>query len=217
MTLRTSTSSRFEALSSNWSRVDLFDEPYRWAFARPDTMIPIEIARACAHSFPVYGMQRIDKSARIDGKRYRNYSLQIQACEDFSEFPSPWQALLCDLQSELYISKMADLLGSPQATRVELRLVLHGPNDWLDPHTDDPSKAFTQVFYFNANWHDTNGGNFEVLGSSDPNDIAARVVPELGASVILVPTNRSWHQVGSICSGKQLFRRSLVVHGLYQP
>lgn len=199
-------------LPDEWGHLMLREQPFPWVLARPDELIAGRDARQLATSFPVAGMVRLDESQRTEGKQYRNHSWQIRGDEDLARMPPPWRQLVAELRAPSYRANVAAVLGQAPADSLEIRLVLHGPDDWLGPHTDQPSKLFTQVFYFNCDWLESDGGWLELLTSDDPSAVAERVLPTLGTSVILLPSDRSWHQVAKVSSAAARLRQSLLVH-----
>lgn len=199
-------------LADQWCALQLRNDPYPWVLVRPGELIAPDDALRLAASFPVDGMVRLDRGSRTHGKRYRNYSLPIGE-ENAAALPPVWRQLIADLRSQRYRENMAALLGQPVAARQEIRLVRHGPDDWLEPHTDSAEKLFTQVFYFNPGWRESDGGWLEILDSADPGSARSRVLPELGASVIIRRSERSWHRVAKVSPEAQAHRQSLIVHG----
>lgn len=196
----------------DWSALQLRTDPFPWVLAKPGDLIDRQDARRLAMAFPAEGMTRLDRSSRTEGKRYRNFSRPLEE-EDTATLPSVWRQMIADLRSARYRENMAALLGQPVADRQEIRLVRHGPDDWLEPHTDSPRKLFTQIFYFNLGWRECDGGWLEILESADPASARDRVVPESGVSVILRPSERSWHKVAKVSPEVRAHRHSLLVHG----
>jgi hypothetical protein len=198
--------------AEDWAGLTLRHDPYPLAIIPPGHLIGSADAVALARTFPTEGMVRYDSSFRTTSKRYRNFSLPVP--EDLSEyaFPDIWCRLFNGLRAPGYRKRMAQFLGQKPARQLELRLVRHGVEDWLSPHTDNPDKLFTHVFYFNMHWQESNGGWFEALYAPDPDAVALRVLPRLGTSIVLCPSDTSWHQVRPVTGTAQTFRHSLVVH-----
>jgi Rps23 Pro-64 3,4-dihydroxylase Tpa1-like proline 4-hydroxylase len=198
-------------LTQDWGHLKLRSQPFPWVLARPGELIAEHHARELAETFPVEGMVRLDESRRSTGKRYRNHSWPIRNA-DLARLPTLWRKLVADLRAPSYRTSLAMLLEQPTARSLEIRLVLHGPDDWLGPHTDLPGKLFTQIFYFNSDWLESDGGWLELLTSDDPGAVAERVLPTLGTSVVLLPSDRSWHQVVKVSHSAPVRRQSLLVH-----
>lgn len=197
--------------------------PFTWLATDPGVVFDDEVALALAESFPVTGMVRHDKSASCDpdSKQYKNLSRTLHhphSCDDaeLSDLSDVWEAFLTDLRSVEYCRIVSELLKQPVAEAVELRAVLHTPGDWLSPHTDRADKLFSHIFYFNREWHQDWGGCLEILESEDPCSVVRRIVPRLGASVLMARASNSWHQVGRVPPEIARSRLSLVVHGLHQ-
>nr|WP_238937548.1 2OG-Fe(II) oxygenase [Pseudoalteromonas sp. S16_S37] len=186
--------------------------PYCWHVAEEQELLGLSDAMNLAESFPKEGFIRLDRSTRLQGKSYRNYSLPTD--EGHQYLPTIWQQFINEIQSVVYRRSVAQLLNQPIAEQLELRFVKHGPGDWLGPHTDSEDKLFSHVFYFNINWQAHWGGTFDVLAQNDASDIVRRVIPVLGSSVILGRSHCSWHQVAPVIEGVDDARCSFLVHGL---
>ncbi len=203
-------------LDGAWTRRAGQDRPRLWFGTEPGELFPPQVAAQLAADFPTEGYTRIDASGRTEGKSYRNYSRPLSGPGDPADKDlSPlWAQLIDEVHSEEYRRGVARTLGRPVAAAVEARLVRHVGGDWLGPHTDRPDKAFSHIVYFNPGWRAQWGGCLQILGSQDPGDVVAEVVPRLGASALLVPSADSWHQVGAVSAASASERRSLLIHGL---
>ncbi|MEE1782943.1 2OG-Fe(II) oxygenase family protein [Streptomyces sp. SP17BM10] len=190
--------------------------PYRWLATAPGHLYDEDTAAELAATFPQDGYARLDATGAGRDKTYRNYSRPVlgPGHDAPADLPAPWRDLVADLAGEPYRRQVADLLDQPVAGAVEIRLVRHADTDWLGPHTDRADKLFSHVLYFNPGWQAEWGGCLEILDGDDPAAVHDRVVPRLGASALLVRSERSWHQVGAVTAGRGRERRSLVLHGL---
>jgi Rps23 Pro-64 3,4-dihydroxylase Tpa1-like proline 4-hydroxylase len=130
-----------------------------------------------------------------------------------ADLPEPWRTLIEDFASIEYRRLVASVLDQPCAANIELRLVRHAAGDFLDPHTDRADKLFSHAVYFNAVWSEDWGGQMEILDGGAMTAVA-RVVPRLGASVLLARSESSWHRVAQVVDTAVPERRSLLIHGL---
>jgi Rps23 Pro-64 3,4-dihydroxylase Tpa1-like proline 4-hydroxylase len=208
-------------LQSGWDQANVQTSPYRWLSTAPGELLDTSIAKQLAAAFPTEGFQRHDTSQRTRGKRYQNYSRNVTPSDPRSDMgcahlPALWTHLIQDLSSEEYRRQIAELLDQDVAEAVEVRLVRHGPGDYLNPHADRPDKLFSHILYFNRDWREEWGGCLEILASCDPASLAGRVVPRLGASALMTRCDHSWHQVTPVSDGVGRTRMSLLVHGLRQ-
>ncbi|MFF4591174.1 hypothetical protein [Streptomyces sp. NPDC001388] len=73
----------------------------------------------------------------------------------------------------------------------EIRAVRYVRGAWMDPHTDRADKLVTRTWYFNDPWPPTNHGQFLVLRSPDVDDVETEVLPPVGESIVLCPSDRS--------------------------
>lgn len=211
-------------LGLSWARRAAHREPYRWLATEPGELFAPGVAERLAACFPEDGYTRLDTSGRASGKQYRNYSRPITgeaartaesgqaAPEARAALPEPWPALISELLTGGYRAQVARLLDQQPATGLEIRLVRHSGGDWLGPHTDREDKLFSHIVYFNPGWSSAWGGCLEVL-AGEHGGAAARIVPRLGASALLVQAPNSWHQVTAVAPGAPE-RRSLLIHGL---
>jgi Rps23 Pro-64 3,4-dihydroxylase Tpa1-like proline 4-hydroxylase len=97
---------------------------------------------------------------------------------------------------------------------IEVNAYHYDPGDRLGPHVDLDAKLVTHILYFNEPWNDQWGGELAVLGSEDPSDVHALVAPRLGASALVVRSERSWHAVRPVTG--EVRRRSVTVT-FYRP
>ena len=99
---------------------------------------------------------------------------------------------------------------------VEVNVFHFGPGDWQGPHLDLKDKVATHIFYFNEARHSDEGGFFRVLGSKNPDDVAAEIAPVVGNSAVVVRSEESWHMVSKVSAASSTTRRSMTVT-LYRP
>jgi hypothetical protein len=128
-----------------------------------------------------------------------------------------WQTLGAELASPGYRRALAELTGVDlDNAPLEVNLFHYGPRSVLEPHLDLPDKLVTHVLYFNQSWERAHGGCLRILRSSDPADFAREILPLVGASAVLVRSDRSWHAVPAVRRGVTHSRRSMTVT-FYRP
>ena len=86
----------------------------------------------------------------------------------------------------------------------------------MGPHFDLKAKVVTHVLYSNDGGEEPEGGSPPILRSADAADEAARVLPLVGNSVLLVRSERSWHAVAKVRKGCRTSRRAMTVT-FYEP
>ncbi|UKE73369.1 2OG-Fe(II) oxygenase [Xanthomonas graminis] len=201
-----------KVISSDWPSGQLESHPFVWAYAAPGELIDPLAAIELARKFPTELVRR-DRSERIDGKQYRNYSIAATQPSVYSALSPIWQRLVGELLAAEFSARMARFLRQAPAKKMEIRLVRHESGDWMGPHTDSAEKLFTLVLYFNEMWREQDGGALELLGDNNFTSVVRRIYPLLGSAVVLVPSDRSWHQVQPVLVSEGRYRQSLVVHG----
>jgi SM-20-related protein len=201
-----------------WRQLTPRADPFPWLATLPGQLMDIEVVRQLADEFPAGSFERKGSGPASD-KTYRNYSRELVSRDrqQLDGLSPLWRELVSELLADGYRHAVAELLELPVADALEVRLVRHTRGDWLGPHTDRADKAFSHILYLNPDWRARWGGCLEVLGSSDPDDVVDTVVPELGASALMVRSDHSWHQVGRVAGGSVRERTSLLVHGLCRP
>jgi Rps23 Pro-64 3,4-dihydroxylase Tpa1-like proline 4-hydroxylase len=203
-------------LPDAWPRVEVHHLPFTWLTTGVGELFDQATQSALAENFPTESYERRSADSRTSDKSYRNYSRVLHApgSDTAADLPEIWAELLAELLAPAYRKTVADVLGVPAPDELEVRLARHAPGDWLGPHTDRADKLFSHVFYLNAGWQRDWGGCLQILGSDDPHDLVAEVVPELGATALILRSDSSWHQVGRVAPGVDRERASLLVHGL---
>jgi SM-20-related protein len=205
-----------KVLGSSWMQREVLRHPYDWVATEQGELFDADMVEELSGTFPMSSFVRTDASARREGKTYRNYSRELVAPDGRTDLDLPlcWRALVEDLMSVEYRAAVARMLRQEVVPAVEIRLVRHGPDDWLGPHCDRADKVFSHIFYFNPVWRQEWGGCLEILGSAAPDSVVASAPPRLGTSALLTRSDESWHQVSRITSAAAPERRSLLVHGL---
>lgn len=199
-----------------WTEAVASDRPFRWLSTEPGLLLDEATAARLAREFPTESFTRRESDRPDASKTYRNFSRALVGPDvraDAAPLPEIWQRLVTELLEDGYRDAVAKVLGQPPAARLEIRLARHGRTDWLSPHTDRPDKAFSHLVYFNPEWREEWGGCLQILGSADPADVVAQVVPRLGVSALFERSDSSWHQVGPVAAEAPSDRISLLIHG----
>ncbi|MFF8694413.1 2OG-Fe(II) oxygenase [Streptomyces sp. NPDC002431] len=198
-------------------RAELEHDPYEYAVI-PRSFRDGATARALREEFAVDGFVRSERGPAERGKQYLNHNRTvIDGGKPRETSPGTlserWRLLVEDLLSDRYRAALASLTGvGLDGCAVEARLTRYSPGCWIEPHTDRADKAVTQLFYFNETWRDAWAGDLRVLGGPDMDDCVRRVPPLLGTSVVIVPSDRSWHAVPPVTPECPDDRRALLVH-----
>ena len=183
----------------------LADRPYRWAAI--NGMFGHQDAVALAAHFPVDHFKNVVGHDGEKGYEYRARALIHLGAATPSyveELSAEWRELAADLLLPEYRDAITKITGIDLSTALlEVNVTQYGPGAYLGPHVDLPEKLVTHVMYFNRRWRREEGGSLSILRSSDPTDLEFEVAPLAGNSVILVRSQRSWHMVPAIRSGKR--------------
>jgi len=193
-------------------------EPFEWApvsglFA-PEDAADLASTYPCDHCKTVNGYD--NEKGYVYDVRSLIHMGAGRATHPESLSPA-WRALATDLLSAEYRSAVGrlsgrDLTGFP----LEVNLFHYGQGAWMGPHVDLKAKVVTHVLYFNDRWEEADGGFLTILRSADAADEAARVLPLVGNSVLLVRSERSWHAVAKVRKGCRTSRRAMTVT-FYEP
>lgn len=169
--------------------------------------------------FPDRGFTRTERaSGRPGEKGYRTDNLGLVRDgrpdpEALRRLTPLWRELLDALCSPGYRSAVGELTGRDvSGAALEIRAVRYPAGAWIDPHTDRLDKLVTQTWYFNANWPADHEGHFLVLGSSDAGDVRRRVLPRAGESIVMCPSEQSWHAVTPVSASAAEDRKVLLLH-----
>lgn len=185
--------------------------PYDWA-AISNLYSPAD-ADALASSFPHNYFKTVSGKDQEKVYDYEARALvpmgqnTIMYAEDLSE---AWQALARDLCSPAYREAMSNLSGYDLMNApLEVNLFHYGPGASLGPHVDLMTKLVTHAVYFNKSWDAKEGGCLTILRSSNPEDVAAEILPIVGNSAVIIRSEKSWHAVSRVVDGCNWSRRSL--------
>ena len=195
----------------------LAEEPFGWCLIR-DTFDPAT-ASALEEQFPSEGFVVKHRPSGTPGaKGYRSHNLPLVTAGRLDEEAAGrltplWQALLDGLLSPEYRAAVTALTGRDvTGCELEVRAVRYPAGAWIDPHTDRADKIVTQTWYFNSDWSPGYRGQLLVLGSADVADVRTEVWPGAGESVVLCPSENSWHAVAPVADSTPVDRRVLLVH-----
>ena len=188
-------------------------EPYEWAFI--DRLFSIEDAELLAGSFPRDKFKKVKGNDGEKGYEYMSRSLIHMGASipSYYEGLSPtWRTLAEDLLSGEYRTAVARVTGQDlSSAQMEVNALHYFSGSWLGPHLDLKEKIVTHVLYFNKTWNAHDGGCLNILRSSNPDDVVAKILPIVGNSSLLVRSNHSWHSVSRVVRGCETSRRSVNV------
>lgn len=198
------------------ARTEPAAEPFRWALVRG--MLPGALGSRLAEEFPTEGFTLTERATGTGAKGYRTRNLGLVARSE----PDPaalalltprWRAVVAALLSAEYRAAVSALSGRDlTGCTVEARAVRYGAGSWIDPHTDRADKAVTQTWYFNSGWRPEWGGALRILAGPSEDQVVRQVRPDLGESVVLVPSAASWHSVAPVAAQARQERQTLLVH-----
>ncbi len=195
------------------ARSTLASEPYAWA--EIDGIFYPKGGKALADSYPHDHFKTLsghDGEKRFLYEARSLVGMGAGSATYGNELGKAWLELAHDLLSAEYRTAMSLLTGRDLTEApIEVNVFHYGPGSSLGPHLDLPDKLVTHVLYFNRTWNPANGGCLTILRSQDPNDVAARILPLVGNSSVLVRSDRSWHAVQPVAPGGHKSRRSVTV------
>ncbi|WP_327327082.1 2OG-Fe(II) oxygenase [Streptomyces sp. NBC_01210] len=199
-------------------RAELHQDPYQYAVI-PRSFGDDTAARGLCDEFTVDGFVRSERQTGSGGgKQYLMNSRTIikdgQAGRNGTvDLSDRWRWLIEELLSDEYRAALTTLTGTDlDGCSVEARMTRYSRGCWIEPHTDRADKAVTHLFYFNDVWRDEWDGDLRVLRGPDMADCVRRVSPLLGTSVVMVPSDHSWHGVPPVTQECPEDRRALLVH-----
>ncbi|MFM9449322.1 2OG-Fe(II) oxygenase [Streptomyces acidiscabies] len=195
----------------------LHSSPFVWGTVRGTVRQPA-LGRL-VEEFPDTGFTRTERTGGRPGEKgYRTDNLALVADDEaveegFRRLTPLWRDLVRTLMSADYRRTVGELTGKDVSrARLEIRAVRYPAGAWIDPHTDRADKLVTQTWYFNADWPAANQGQFQVLGSAAPDDVIQRVLPLAGESIVLCPSESSWHSVAPVSDAAEEDRKVLLLH-----
>ena len=164
-----------------------------WAHAYLSETWPPGVARNLSRSFGGFELTRCERTEHEKSYRFGTAELGTPG----TKLPSPeWSSVVDVLCGTEYRDAVSELTGvSLAASRFTLSVWEYGTGDWLAPHVDKPDKIVTQIFYLTEDWQDSDAGRLLILENADVSSVVHALPPCLGASAILVRSERSWHAV----------------------
>ncbi|MFJ9623201.1 2OG-Fe(II) oxygenase [Streptomyces sp. NPDC101181] len=195
----------------------LNSSPFVWGTVRG--MLRQPALDRLVQEFPDHGFTRTARpSGRPGEKGYSTDNLTLVDCDEvvdegFRHLTPVWRDLVTALMSDEYREVIGKLISKDVSrARLEIRAVRYSAGAWIDPHTDRTDKLVTQTWYFNDHWPAANEGQFLVLRSPAADDVAERILPLAGESIVLCPSERSWHAVTPVSDAVKGDRKVLLLH-----
>ena len=166
-------------------------------FAAIDELLPDDIARKIADSFPSVEDMRLLDSFRE--KKYTSKSLE--------KFDPLMEDITFALQDERVIRKVEELtglkdaIGDPHLYAGGLSAMASG--HFLNPHIDNSHdgeqenyRVLNLLYYVTPDWKPENGGNLELWDEGVTRPVE---IPSLFNRLVLMSTNdKSWHSVNEV-------------------
>lgn len=186
---------------------DMRETPYRWAqLANP---VQQSIWRELAENFPPeswftkIGVEDMLIGPVINQRVGLVGPLPVAAV---------WEQLIRAFCSPAYRAAMARLTGlSLQNDTLQFNFNRYNPGNWSRPHLDSSHASVVHLLYFNDLWRSDWGGLLAILDNQDPAALYQNVLPMINSSILLVPSNRSWHMVTPIARIAPSARLSLKI------
>jgi lipopolysaccharide transport system ATP-binding protein len=191
----------------------IYDTPYCWG--QSSGLFAPDDAKRLAAEFPTQGFWTIAGVEPGRHYRYMARSLIAMGAERpgrSGTLSDAWLAFALDLLSPDYRQVVSDIVQMDLSDALlEANITQYGRGHSLSPHVDLKEKLVTQIFYFNEDWVQEDGGNLEIMASRDAATGTATITPQVGTSALLVRSHRSWHRVTPVREGHERPRRSLNV------
>lgn len=192
-------------------------EPWRWAhyqgaFHEPEALAQVYPTSAMVlQPLSGYAPDATGDPATLDSKRSL-IDLGAQEPSGAGDLDERWLQVAADLLSLEYRAALSDVVGF-DLTGLRMRAVFHMFNETYScrPHLDDERERVVHLLYLDGPSSANSGGRFQVLTSSDPQDLVAEIPPLPNQSIIQVRTEKSWHAVTPPAQGSKLPRKMLHV------
>ena len=166
-------------------------------FAAIDGLLPEDMARRIANSFPPVAEMRLLDSFRE--KKYTSKSLE--------KFDSLIEDITFAFQDKRVVDKVAELtgivdaVGDPHLYAGGISAMARG--HFLNPHIDNSHdgdqknyRVLNLLYYITPDWKTENGGNLELW---DLNVTKPVEIPSLFNRLVLMSTNdKAWHSVNEV-------------------
>lgn len=168
-------------------------QPFDW-FSWPRVFSAPAVGRALRAQLPA----GFDEVRRDEGdKRYRMARRRLWPDGGATGLPPLWRRLVDEVTGPAYRRYLSVIVGRDlTANPEEVVAWRYGPGCHLSPHTDEPTKVFTQILYLNDGWRRGWGGTLRLLGPGGRP--AVEVEPTLDRAVGLLRSDVSWHEVAPV-------------------
>jgi hypothetical protein len=177
-----------------------------------EDMLGPALGRLLSDEFPREGFRRSGNSPDY-AYWYRGLIDRGTVLKGDPPISEAWSEMAAFLASEAYRQAVERVVGlSLAGLALFAGFTQYEPACMLRPHPDRSIRVVTQTIYFNEQWAADAGGALLVLRSNRWSDVHARIVPELGRSVIFVRSEHSWHAVERVRSHASAARRALLLH-----
>lgn len=182
----------------------MHSEPFEWGIQRRTFSSP-EAAHALAETFPKTGYTHYTRHSQA--KAYDTYGrflikMGYGEIHEPSSQPPIWRQLAEEFLSAEYVSAVEQASGVKLAdTHLEAVFWRLTDGCTIDPHTDNPLKKISHLFYFNDRWSSEQGGCLRILRSWRMDDYVEEIPPLLDTSLLIVRGRRSWHGYPPIRGG----------------
>ncbi|MEA5574521.1 2OG-Fe(II) oxygenase [Calothrix sp. UHCC 0171] len=192
--------------------------PYNWGLI--NNVLPTDVNLKLAASFPHddfrfsegsgYGYwwknmfvsdEDISLMLKFNDRRWRQRIEEGRFTNNLGSLGLLWRQLIQELQTDSYraaLSEMSglDLKDCPMG--IGFRRYNHGHTH--HPHTDEPNKVLTHLFFLNQQWSANWGGCLRILKNSHPESTFQDILPVSRSSVVIVRSDNSWHMVTPLTS-----------------
>ncbi|WP_334693063.1 2OG-Fe(II) oxygenase [Nostoc sp.] len=107
-----------------------------------------------------------------------------------------WNNLIVELRSSTYRYALEELTKLNLENHfLQFNFSRYNSGQRGTIHTDPPFASLVQIFYFNEEWNRDWGGCLRILKDENPQSVFRDILPLLGSSIIILPSENSWHTV----------------------
>jgi Rps23 Pro-64 3,4-dihydroxylase Tpa1-like proline 4-hydroxylase len=189
----------------------MFKTPFQWGVA--DGVFPInETTIRMADEFPVDSYRY---RSYLGGRYFRRQFIRLGAQElvNPSELSDAYHQLGAALLSANYREALSKTTGVDlEDAPMEAAFWRSDNGTIFARHDDAETKLLTHVLYLNHSWRQQDGGNLQILGSKNEDDVVYELVPRLGTSALIVRSDDSWHNISPIKPTAANSRNTITVH-----
>jgi hypothetical protein len=155
-----------------------------------------------------------------EGAQYRkNYNMWLfdlfkdgVLADRVDEMPAAWRELLEALLSPDFAVWATEGLGTDVSILpLTMGLYRYSDRDYTTADTAKLEKALHWALYLNEDWTAEDGGGLNLWSAKDDEQPATTIIPTGGTMALFAPHAGTWHNIGTITSGGQKERLTIML------